>query len=417
MAGQLAAIAVICIASAAYYFFNPSGLSQQAETQKWGEGAMKGMALASPVTAAGGNLFKQACSMQKAGDVVISPISVVVAMSMAAAGATDGHKSGKEIRTAMKHGLVLQGSDEASVHAYFKDLLNGMHQSDKRVDITIANSVWAQGDVLPSFKSTCEKHFNAKSHPLSGAAPINSWVESETKGMIKTLLDADPEGPAVLLNAVYFKGEWQTKFDEAKTVEGTFRLFDGSTRPCMLMSSVDKKMLYTSTDYADVAVLPYGEGRFKGVVILPKKEGQVEMGNTIEALFGTPSSFAEVMDSIGTEHVSLQLPRFKVDYGPTSLKPALKKMGVESGFGGSGGFLRMTSDQSVYIQDVLHKAVIEVNEEGTTAAAATAVVMTRSLPAPPLPMVVDRPFLFAVHDTETNSLLFISRVESPELPK
>jgi len=94
---------------------------------------MKGMALASPVTAAGGNLFKQACSMQKAGDVVISPISVVVAMSMAAAGATDGHKSGKEIRTAMKHGLVLKGSDEASVHAYFKDLLNGMHQSDKRV--------------------------------------------------------------------------------------------------------------------------------------------------------------------------------------------------------------------------------------------------------------------------------------------
>lgn len=140
-ASQLAALAVVGIASAFYFLYNPGGGSSgsgkgftaESRVMRLGQGAMKGLALASPVTAAGGNLFRQACLTQQAGDVVISPISVVVAMSLAAAGATEGHQAGKEIREAMGHGLVKEGSDEASVHAYFKALLSGMHESDKRV--------------------------------------------------------------------------------------------------------------------------------------------------------------------------------------------------------------------------------------------------------------------------------------------
>mmetsp|Transcript_46608 Transcript_46608/g.112066 ORF Transcript_46608/g.112066 Transcript_46608/m.112066 type:complete len:375 (+) Transcript_46608:1218-2342(+) len=371
----------------------------------------------SPVTAAGGRLFRAACALEgeKGGNVVVSPLSVVVAMSMAAAGATEDHAAGKEIRQAMEHALVAEGGDEKAAHAYFTSLLTGIQSSDPKVETIVANSVWAKGDVLDSFKQVCSSAFHAQSLALNGAGPINDWVSTQTKGMIKKLLEKEPPGPAVLLNAVYFKGEWKHKFDPANTAKAQFRGFGGSPKECDMMKSDSKKTIYAETPTSHVVVLPYGSGRFSGIVALPKEEGPAAMSGAVGELFADAGSFSKVLESQSSKHVILSLPRFKVDYGPKSLKSALESMGVKSGFTQSQGFLRMTSDPSVYIEDVLHKAVIEVNEEGTEAAAATAVVMTRSLPPPPVHVTVDRPFLFAVHDKETDTLLCVSRVVDPEL--
>mmetsp|Transcript_10000 Transcript_10000/g.24651 ORF Transcript_10000/g.24651 Transcript_10000/m.24651 type:complete len:443 (+) Transcript_10000:125-1453(+) len=439
--GQLAALAVVCVAAGVYYY-NPAGLvngpsgashpagtplkpppvpppsggsHQELRASKAGKG---GLSMAkSPVTAAGGRLFKAACAVEgdKGGNVVVSPLSVVVAMSMAAAGATEGHAAGKEIREAMGHDMVAGGGDEKAAHAYFEGLIKGIQSSDPKVETIVANSVWAQGDVLPAFKQACESSFGAQSLKLAGAGPINDWVGAQTKGMIKKLLEADPVGPAVLLNAVYFKGEWQHKFDAAKTTKGEFRDFSGGKKGCDMMQSDSKKTLYAETSTSHLVMLPYGSGRFTGVVSLPKEEGPQSMAASIEELFADGESFTKTLAARSERHVVLSLPRFKVDYGPKSLKDALKSMGVKSGFTQSQGFLRMTNDPSVFIDDVLHKAVIEVNEQGTEAAAATAVRMTRSLPPPPIKVSVDRPFVFAVHDSETNTLLFVSRVVDPEL--
>mmetsp|Transcript_7368 Transcript_7368/g.14303 ORF Transcript_7368/g.14303 Transcript_7368/m.14303 type:complete len:341 (+) Transcript_7368:353-1375(+) len=282
-----------------------------------GAGNLQIKMIKSPVTAAGGRLFKAACKEQ-AGNVVVSPLSVVVAMSMAAAGATEEHEAGKEIRAAMEHALVAEGGDEKAAHAYFTGLLKGIQSSDPKVETIVANSVWAQGDVLAPFKDVCESAFAAQTFALAGAAPINGWVEKQTKGMIKTLLANDPPGPAVLLNAVYFKGEWQHKFDPAKTTKADFRGYDGSKKDCMMMVSDNKKTVYAETAGAHLVLLPYGSGRFTGIVGLPKEEGEGKMGAAIDELFTDSESFSKVLSTQSKRHVILSLPRFKV---PTPRHP------------------------------------------------------------------------------------------------
>lgn len=423
LGGQLVAVAVVCVAAGLYYYRpGPSSASEIARPASKGTSApplnvelrgaeSKGTKVSknmiSPITVSGSKLFQTVSSSEK-GNVVVSPISVVVAMSMAAAGATEGSETAKEIQEAMGHNVM--GGGEKKVHEYFSELLQSLKSSDDKVEITVANSIWTQGDVKEDFKAACQNAFGAQGFPLKGKDPVNDWVDKSTKGKITKLLDKDPLGPAVLMNAVYFKGEWTHTFDESKTVDGKFRKFDGSEQPCKLMQKNDKKALYTATAHAHVVGLPYGNKRFMAMLVLPKEEGEAQLSKTIDSLFGNGEEWDKVANSFGPRHVILQLPRFKVEYGAKSLKPALQAMGVKSGFVQNQGFLRMTADPSVYIEDVLHKAVIEVNEQGTEAAAATAVVMTRSLPPPATQVTVDRPFVFAVHDSESKSLLFAAKV-------
>jgi len=415
LGGQLVAVAVVCLAAGLYYYRPGSPLRELRGAGELGRGGLDTERrggeprplgeMASPVTIAGSKLFKAVTKAEK-GNVAISPMSIVVAMSMAAAGATEGSATATEIREAMGHGAV--GGDEKKVHSYFTQLLQSLKSSDPKVEINVANSVWAKGDVKADFKATCQEAFGAQSFDLAGMDPVNEWVDKATQGKIKQLLAQDPLGPAVLLNAVYFKGEWTQTFDKEKTVAGKFRKFDGSEQDCMLMKKDDKKAAYSSTPHAHVLTLPYGNKRFVGVVALPMEEGEGAMTKAIDSLFDT-DAWGKVTKAAAPEHVILQLPRFKVDFG-ASLKPVLEAIGVKEGFQQNKGFLRMTDDPSVFIDDVIHKAVIEVNEQGTEAAAATAVVMTRSLPPPATMMVCDRPFIFAVHDTESNSLLFAAKV-------
>jgi len=299
------------------------------------------------------------------------------------------------------------------VHEWFRKIIPGLRGADPKVEVMIANSLWAGGDVKGEFSEVCKEVFLSDVYPLGpgAASQINSWVSEKTRGKIQKLVETDPLGPAVLLNAVYFKGEWSSTFEGKLTQDGTFNSFAGAV-PCHYMHKNEKRMLFGETPGAQLVMLPYGEAKRVGAfVVLPTRPGKAGLAAAVEQLFGSDSAWDQAVDVMGHRPVKLYLPRFKVEYGVKSLKSALADMGMHDAFQASAQFHRMT-EGSAYIEDVLHKAVIEVNEEGTVAAAATAVMMTRSLPPPPVELKVDRPFLFVVYDQPAKTVLFAAKIES-----
>lgn len=340
----------------------------------------------------------------------MSPVSVIFALGMTTAGTTDESKTQNELRQFLRYPEL--GSDEGNVHKTLSSVISELRSTDNKVELIVANSIWVEGGVADAFRDSCASAFASQVRPLGSAAAVNEWVEGETRGLIQRLLSKDPPGPAVIINAVYFKAAWASAFVKDQTVPAQFRRLDGTEVSCMLMSKNDKKTLLAETDHAQVVFLPYGGGdRFFAAVILPTVEGQEGLDAAAESVL---SRLDQVFESAGKSHVVLSLPRFKIEYGPFSLKPALSALGVSEAFRPAAGFLRMGSDPQVYVEDVLHKAVIEVNEEGTVAAAATAVVMTRALRMP-VTVRADRPFYFAVLDANTTGagVLFAAKVADP----
>eukprot|EP00286_Rhodomonas_abbreviata_P001502 CAMPEP_0181289142 /NCGR_PEP_ID=MMETSP1101-20121128/724_1 /TAXON_ID=46948 /ORGANISM="Rhodomonas abbreviata, Strain Caron Lab Isolate" /LENGTH=369 /DNA_ID=CAMNT_0023393343 /DNA_START=548 /DNA_END=1657 /DNA_ORIENTATION=- len=367
----------------------------------------------------GAEMFKH-MALKETGNVVISPLSIFVAVSMATAGTTHGGKAHEELRNMLKHDVV---GKEEKVHKWMtrtgrQELtqpatLPGA-QVDEGNDVSLKRKRSRRAAECCKFPvgGKGKNIFDAEARPLEGKDPINKWVNTKTNGKVPIILEQPPPGPAVIVNAVFFKGEWGSKFDQKDSTAGEFKGLDGASMPAMMMKKSDKKMLFCSSSTADIAQLPYGKtGRFGAIVALPKTAGPAGLAEMISELF-EGGKWEGHVDALEEQHVILQLPRFKAEYGVKSLKSTMQELGVAAAFEQGGHFSRMTPDTSVFVEDIFHKAVIEVNEEGTVAAAATAVVMTRCLPAEPILMTVDRPFVFAVYDLESRSLLFVCKVET-----
>ena len=169
--------------------------------------------------------------------------------------------------------------------------------------------------------------------------------------------------------------------------------------------------LQTHNTHAHIHIHTHAHIRVGAYIAFPKEAGKLGLRATVEEVFATDTSWDESVDILGFRPVKLELPRFKVEYGVKSLKHQLSEMGMTEAFWASATFDRMTGSLT-HIEDVFHKAVIEVNEEGTVAAAATAVVMTTSLPPPPIELKVDRPFLFVVYDLPAKTVLFVAKIET-----
>ena len=231
------------------------------------------------------------------GNVVLSPASIAIALAMAAAGATSDSSTHTQMREALRHSLL---GDETVVHEWFRKLIPDLKGADPKVELMVANSLWAAGDVKDAYAEVCKQVFLSDVFPLGSAAQINGWVTEKTQGKITRLLEQDvsfacprrvcaqrcrvdavclcadchvlnsldphdqPEGPAVLLNAVYFKGEWANKFDEKLTLQGTFQPFSGAAIPFQYMKKTEKRMGYGETDSAQMVLLPYGQDKRVG---------------------------------------------------------------------------------------------------------------------------------------------------------
>jgi serpin B len=354
------------------------------------------------------------------GNVFLSPFSISTALAMTAAGA-----KGQTLVEMLK---VLRLT--AAPHAAFGELLNAINRAgvpaDKRgYELTTANAIWAQKGYpwRPEFVDLTRKHYGAgvietdfRADPEAARKQINEWAEKETREKIKDLIPPgviDRLTAMVLTNAIYFKSAWLSQFAKGATQDQPFTRADGTKADVPLMRQ-QRTLAYAEEDGLQVLELPYKNNELAMVVVLPRKPdglARVEDGLTEAKLTGWAKAVRPTL-------VRAFLPRFKVetDY---RLVPALKALGMRVPFNpGAADFSGMhTGPEKLAISDVIHKAFVAVDEEGTEAAAATAVVMLRAS-APPKPQEpkefrADRPFLFLIRENKTGSVLFMGRFAGP----
>jgi serpin B len=288
------------------------------------------------------------------------------------------------------------------------------------LQLDIANSIWGQRnyEFAPSFLDTLALYYGAglrltdfAADPEAARNAINEWVKQQTKERIPELFAKgviDEETRLVLANAIYFKAGWLFPFEEGATKDGPFHRLDGSEVRAPMMS-LDMKQEYARLDHAQAVQLKYAGGNASMLVIVPDEGAFPAFEARLDA---------SVVDSAvaALEEAQVELSMPKLDFASEcSLSDALKALGMPSAFDGGADFSGMTAGggRDLFIKDVVHKANITVDEQGTEAAAATGVVMESSAPSVNVELTIDRPFLFVIRDDETGLVLFAGRVLDP----
>jgi len=360
-------------------------------------------------------LYSQLLKQNTNTNLFVSPTSVSLALAMTYNGA-----EGKT-REAMARVLEIEGLSLSEVNSAFAELQRPPN-ADPKVQLKIANSLWPkQGFTLkPDFLDRTRQYYGAKVTSLdfnSPAAPgaINSWVKEKTDNLIDSIIDRiEPDKVLYLINAIYFKGQWKTEFEKDKTKPDQFHLTNGQQKEVQMMSQSGSYLYYEGKDFQAVS-LPYGEGRISMFLFLPAKD--TTLNDFHKNL--TPAEWERWMQSFRFTPGDVSLPRFKVEYEVT-LNDTLKALGMTEAFDPAqadfSGLAKLMPNQRLFISEVKHKALAEVNEEGTKAAAVTSVgVALTSISIPPKPFVmkVDRPFFFVIRDNATGSLLFMGSIVDP----
>jgi serpin B len=245
---------------------------------------------------------------------------------------------------------------------------------------------------------------------------INVWATNATEGKITELFSSpiDPQTKLVLLNAVYFKGEWEKSFDKTKTFEDKFFLEDGATTVNASYMQMEDSFNYGIGEEVSILELPYNAGQVSMLIILPGNS-QKSFNNLQNNL--SPELLDTYLKSLSFKKVNVQIPKFILNWGAKSLKESLSTLGLSEVFGDNADFSGISETAKLNITDVTHKAYVEVNEEGTEAAAATgATIAATSMPLQNPPVFkADHPFLFLILEKPNNSIIFIGRVSDPSI--
>jgi serpin B len=359
-------------------------------------------------------LFQKIREESDEENLMISPLSVSVALAMAYNGADSATK------TEMENVLKLNGLTVDEINASYKMLINTLQSLDEEVVFEIANAIfYADGfSVKPAFLSVNEDVYDAEVSKLNFSSPaavgtINGWVAEKTKDKIEKIIEQlDPLDRMVLLNAIYFYGTWTNEFDKEGTHNLQFEKTDGTSLEVPMMSK-QEKLPYASNNLFKAIKMPYGNGQYNMVVFLP-----VGGNNSQDIIDGFSSSnWKNWMKSFEmTDRVQITMPRFKYAF-ETQLKNVLKIMGMQKPFMPNMADFSGISDENLYISEAIHKSYIDVNETGTEAAAVTGLVFTTTSAGndpPVVPFFVDRPFVYAITENDTNAILFIGEVNHPE---
>jgi serpin B len=287
---------------------------------------------------------------------------------------------------------------------------------DDEVQFSIANSIWYKlgYNVLQDFINTNEEYFDAAVEELDFSDPgakdiINGWIEEKTNDKIQDMLDYIPADAVMyLINAIYFNANWKYQFDPEETFEDDFNLAEGGTHRCDFMQ-IEGGFNYTSQEKFSAVELPYGDSAFSMVLLLPKPEV------SIEALVADldAESWDSWMNAAYPDNVLIQLPKFKYDF-KSLLNDPLTELGLGIAFTESADFSRITPGGGIFISRVIHQTFIDVNEEGTEAAAATIVEMIESSVPEITQFRADKPFLYMIKENSTGALLFMGKVGKPE---
>lgn len=353
------------------------------------------------------------------GNLAVSPASISLALAMTWAGA--------EGNTAQQMSDTLHfGDDAAAYHAAAGAVLSAYGQDHDEYTLRIANRLFGQQGYAwqDDFLRTTRDVYGAPLEPVdyvSAADParlrINGWVADQTNDRIRDLIPSggvDSDTRLVLTNAIYFLGDWLSPFESSSTHDQAFHTADGATRvPTMHQ---ENNFGYANVDGVQLLEMPYAGGELSMLVALPEARDGLP---AVEAGFDA-QTLATWVSALSNQHVNVALPKFRVDPAePLSLGDALAAMGMPDAFGDEADFSAMAdpaeTGDHLHISRVFHKAFVAVDEEGTEAAAATAVVMSRESAAMPsgVPFVADHPFLFFIRDTQSGAVLFMGRVADP----
>jgi serine protease inhibitor len=359
------------------------------------------------------DLFRRLAEARPDGNVIVSPLSAGLAVSMLANGATGATRTG--IEQALATGMGVDALNPANAA-----LAGALRTED--VELAIANSLWARQGVpfLPSFMELNRQFYRAEVATLDFDSPdaprrINEWASRNTNGRITEMVQGPLDGDLImyLMNAVYFKGRWQDEFRPDATRPRTFHAPGGDVqRPMMSRTG---SYGYLAADGIRGVRLPYRGGRFAMYVLLPdsgRSLAQLRTGLTAEAWRGMPGRFQ-------SREVRLTMPKCRMSL-ESRLNNPLQAMGMADAFSPQaarfGALLNAEylTRQNAYVGEAKQKVFIEVNEEGTEAAAVTGIeVRTTSAPAPPMEFMVDRPFVLVIRDDTTGALLFVGQVNDP----
>jgi serine protease inhibitor len=359
-------------------------------------------------------LFKEINNSKMGGNIFISPLSVSVAFGMALNGANSSTYD--EIKSVL--GLNELTQDE--VNKTYKSVIEALSNVDKQVQFQSANSIWYRSGfyVEQNFIDVNKNYFNAlvQSADFNNAATvnmINNWVKQNTNSKIEKIIDQiKPEIVMYLINAIYFKGTWKYQFDKTKTADFPFRIpgTNGVSRK-MMMQETDLEY-YNSSNYAAIDI-PYGNESYRMRIILPS-EG-VDAGSVLQNL--NPDEFNRINSSMKKQRCVLRMPLFKLEYD-IELNEILSKMGMKRAFiSGQADFSGITKDGQLCISEVKHKTFVDVNEEGTEAAAVTSIGFERTSMGGDgkIYFNVDRPFLFMIYENNSNTILFMGSISNPTI--
>lgn len=355
---------------------------------------------------------KVVASDTEADNIFISPTSVALALAMTYNGA-DG-----ETKTAMENTLKKNGFTIDEINTSYKSLIDALVSVDPKVLLEIANSIWYRQEfsVLPEFISVNQEYYDAEVSPLDFNLPsapdvINNWVADKTHDKITQIINEIP-GDAVmyLINAIYFKGIWLYEFDEEYTNDDLFYLKGGSSITVPFMQQ-EATLRYATNALFSMIELPYGEGNYNMIVMLP------HTGSTTEDIVAllTAENWDGWIIALTEQNVKVMLPKFKFEY-KNKLNDELDAMGMGVAFSDQADFSKINPEEDLFISKVLHKSFVEVNEEGTEAAAVTAVEisLTSVGPEPDYTLFkADRPFLFAIREKDTGAIIFIGSLQNP----
>jgi len=354
------------------------------------------------------------------GNLFYSPYSISQALAMTYAGARDTTE--KEMAGTLHFTLP-----QDRLHPAFNSLdqqLKARGQGAKGKDgkgfrLNIVNAIWGQAgyrfladylDLLAQNYGAGLRTLDFRSAPESSRQIINKWVEDQTEQRIKDLIpvgDIDRMTRLVLTNAIYFNAAWADNFEKSMTQPAPFHLLEGQTVDVPMMRQTER-LGYAAGDGYQAVSLPYDGRELEMVVLLPDAGMFAEFEKSLDA-----DKAGSIIKAIMPRQVALSMPRFKFE-SEFSLGKLLSSMGMPTAFSSQADFSGMTGNLELSISEVIHKAFVGVDEAGTEAAAATAVIVrATAMPTTPLEVTVDRPFIFLIRDIQTGSLIFVGRVINP----
>lgn len=356
------------------------------------------------------DIFKETLgSSELSKNIVISPLSISIALSMTLNGASGS------TRESMFEALRINGINTEILNSSYKNLSDELLNIDKRILISVANSVWTENSFTAKkpFTSILTDYYSAESKSFDIDDPqapkqINNWIEGKTNGLIKEMIEKLNDNSVMLLiNAIYFKGKWKSQFNPRNTVQSSFYKQDGASSVVPMMKQTSEYKIFQGNGFV-MAEFPYGQGNFVMDIILPDK--QAGLNAIIPDL--NENNFKTWIARSFVRKTDLTFPKFKFGF-KKQMKDILTNMGMGIAFTDYADFSNI-SDVGLLINDVIHQAFIETNEEGTEAAAATVVdIGFTSMPVSNFILNVDHSFIYIIRETTTNTILFMGTVSDP----